>query len=201
MAAGAQLRGRPRLFDEEKVLDKAIELFSSSGYSAVGVNDLTRATGLKVGSIYKAYENKENFFAKALQRYIRLRETQIASSLAQLSRGRDRIARLLHLYVALSQGREGIAGCLMVAGITEMQNFTFVNDILRQQIGERRQVIGDLVALGQRDGSVGNDAPPALIADILITLLYGMRVLGKAQSFISEADAEAWVSSALKILD
>lgn len=196
-----QQRGRPRQFDEEEVLDKAIELFSSAGYSAVGMNDLSRVTGLKVGSIYKAWQSKEHFFAGALQRYIALREAQIAASLAQHKKGRARIAALLHIYVRLSLGREGELGCLMVAGIAEKENFSFVSDILRDQIASRRRIIGSLVAQGQRDGSVASTAPPAIVADILIALLYGMRVLGKANAFITEAQAETWVSSALKVLD
>ena len=200
-ATGVQNRGRPRLFSEDLVLDQAIALFSSAGYSAVGMNDLTRATGLKVGSIYKAYQNKESFFAKALQRYITLRETQICTSLEQNKHGRARISELLHIYVRLSQGKEGALGCLMVTGITEIPNFSFVGDILRDQISRRRQFISDLVVQGQNDGSITCTNPPSVVADILITLLYGMRVLGKAESFITDDDADSYVSLALKVLD
>lgn len=196
-----QPRGRPRLFDEEKVLDKAIELFSSAGYSAPGMNDLSRVTGLKVGSIYKAWQSKEHFFASALRRYIALREAQITAALAQQKDGRARIAALLHIYVRLSQGKEGALGCLMVAGIAEKENFSFVSDILREQIASRRRTLGDLVTLGQHDGSIASGTPPAIVADLLIALLYGMRILGKAEAFVTEAEAEAWVSSALKVLD
>ncbi|MBV4365320.1 TetR/AcrR family transcriptional regulator [Erwinia sp. BNK-24-b] len=194
-------RGRPRRFNEEQVLDRAIELFSTAGYSAVGINDLARVTGLKVGSIYKAWQSKENFFAKALQRYIALRETQICHSPTKDNNARARIAGLLHLYVRLSQGKDGALGCMMVTGITEIPNFSFTGDILRQQIASRRQLLSDLVALGQHDGSITCTTPPAIVADILIALLYGMRVLGKAESFINASDADVYVAAALRILD
>lgn len=200
-ATDIQHRGRPRLFNEDVVLDQAIELFSSAGYSAVGMNDLTRVTGLKIGSIYKAYQSKERFFAKALQRYITLREAQICTSLEHNKNGRDRISELLHIYVRLSQGKEGASGCLMVTGITEIPNFSFVGNILRDQISRRKKLISDLVVQGQNDGSITCATPPAVVADILITLFYGMRVLGKAESFITDDDTDTYVSLALKVLD
>ncbi len=192
-------RGRPRLFDEDFVLGRAIDLFSSAGYSAIGINDLTRATGLKVGSLYKAYRDKEGLFAKALERYIALREEQISAALEQAENGRARIAALLHIYVRLSQGKEGKLGCLMVAGITEIPKFSHAGDVLRDQLSKRRKLLSDLVAQGQEDGSINNASVPPAVADLLLTLLYGMRVLGKAASFTDDSDA--FVSLALKILD
>ncbi|WP_420963126.1 TetR/AcrR family transcriptional regulator [Brucella sp. IR073] len=192
-------RGRPRLFDEDKLLDQAIELFSSAGYSAIGINDLTRMTGVKVGSLYKAYQDKEGLFAKALERYIALRETRISAILAQAENGRARLAALLRIYVELSQGKEGKLGCLMVAGIAEMPQFAFAGDILRQQLLRRRKLLSDLVEQGQRDGSVTTTSSPQAVADVLLTLLYGMRVVGKAEAFTD--DPASFVSLALKILE
>lgn len=192
-------RGRPRLFDEETVLSQAIELFSSSGYSAIGINDLTRTTGVTVGSLYKAYQDKESLFAKALERYIALREARISATLAQAENGRARLSALLHIYVELSQGKEGKLGCLMVAGIAEIPKFAFAGDILREQLLRRRKLLSDLVEQGQRDGSVTTSSSPQAVADVLLTLLYGMRVIGKAESFTN--DAASFVSLALKVLD
>ncbi|WP_337271505.1 TetR/AcrR family transcriptional regulator [Oryzifoliimicrobium ureilyticus] len=192
-------RGRPRLFDEVVVLDRAIDLFSSSGFSAVGINELTRATRVKVGSLYKAYQDKEGLFSKALERYIALREGEIAAILAQAENGRARIAGLLRLYVRLSSGKEGRLGCLMVAGIGEISKFSFAGNILHGQLSRRQMLLADVVSQGKADGSITTVAEPNVVANLLLTLLYGMRVVGKAEALIGDTDA--FVDLALKVLD
>ena len=192
-------RGRPRQFDEDKVLGNAIQLFSLSGFSAAGINDLSRATGLTVGSLYKAYTDKEGMFAKALRHYIKLREAEVAELLADAENGRDRVAALLRLYVRLSRGDEGKLGCLLVGGIAELGHFSHVGDILREQMSNRRALISGLISQGHQDGSITSASDPDTVAELLLSLLYGMRVLGKTGS--STANAEVFVATALKVLD
>lgn len=198
-AVESRPRGRPRTFDEERVLNRAIDLFSSSGFSAAGISALSHATGLTAGSLYKAYQDKEGIFAKALDRYIARREAEVAEMLNRAENGRAGIAGLLRLYARLSQGKDGKLGCLLVAGIAELPQFTHAGRMLRNQLSRRRTLLADLVAQGQDDGSVTTASAPATVADLLLALLYGMRVLGKAGSFSDNADD--FVALALKILE
>ncbi|MCO4755527.1 MAG: TetR/AcrR family transcriptional regulator [Bacteriovoracaceae bacterium] len=56
-------------FNREEVLDRAIELFWQHGYSASSMQQVVKATGLKPGSIYLAFESKDGLFKEALERY------------------------------------------------------------------------------------------------------------------------------------
>ncbi|MGF6573705.1 TetR/AcrR family transcriptional repressor of nem operon [Paraburkholderia sp. GAS333] len=198
-AVAGRPRGRPREFDEEQVLSRAIALFSASGYSAAGISDLSQATGLTAGSLYKAYSDKEGIFAKALECYITRREAEVAAMLKAADNGRASIAALLALYARLSQGREGKLGCLLVAGVAELPQFSRVGDVVRGQLARRRDLLVRLVVQGQDDGSITTQSAPTTVADLLLALLQGMRVLGKAGSF--SEDADAFVALALKVLD
>lgn len=191
--------GRPRAFDEAVVLENAIELFCTSGFSAVGISDLTRATGLTVGSIYKAYGSKEGLFAKALEQYLAVREAAIAKTLSKTEDGRARIGALLSLYATLSQGLDGRRGCMVVAGISDLKQLGDTAAVLRATLRRRRKMLAELVALGQRDGSIAKTCAPEAEADVLLALLQGMRLLGKGRAF--PHDAETFVAIALKILD
>lgn len=193
------VRGRPRAFDEAKFLDGAIALFSGAGFSGVGVSDLTAATGLTVGSVYKAYRDKEGVFAKALERYIRLRETHIAALFESAPHARAKIEALLRLYVELSRGKDGKLGCLVVAGIADLDQVGQAGDMLRAQLSNRRRMLVGLVTEGQRDGSIARDANPEATAELLLALLQGMRVVGKGGTLTEQGDA--FVAQALKILD
>lgn len=58
-----------RKFNEEKVLDIAIEVFSRKGFNATTMLDLAKETGVQRGSLYNAYKNKEVLFFKVFSRY------------------------------------------------------------------------------------------------------------------------------------
>lgn len=197
--AGDRGRGRPRAFDEAKVLGRAIALFSASGFSAVGISDLTAATGLTVGSLYKAYGDKEGVFAKALDRYIALREVEIAAAFKAAKNGRARIAALLGIYAGLSRGKDGKLGCMVVAGITDLEQLGPTAPILRAALSRRRAMLAELVAAGQRDGSITTASDPRTVAELILALLQGMRVVGKGG--VLTDDPDAFIALALRILD
>lgn len=56
-------------YDRNEVLDKTIDLFRSNGFSASSMQDVVKATGLKPGSIYYSFGNKEELFRLSLERY------------------------------------------------------------------------------------------------------------------------------------
>ena len=62
--------GRPREFDEGVVVDAAREAFWSRGVHATSISDLSEATGLSVGSLYKAFGSKSELCTRTLDTYL-----------------------------------------------------------------------------------------------------------------------------------
>ncbi|MEO1740082.1 putative TetR-family regulatory protein [Salmonella enterica subsp. enterica serovar Typhimurium] len=56
-------RGRPKVFDREAALDKAMTLFWQHGYEATSLADLVEATGAKAPTLYAEFTNKKDYFA------------------------------------------------------------------------------------------------------------------------------------------
>jgi len=77
---------RPREFDLEKAVEKAMSVFWEMGYSGTSLPDLLSAIGIARGSLYKAFGSKRNLFLKVLDLYemkfiepatVRLKDTSI----------------------------------------------------------------------------------------------------------------------------
>src|SRR4051812_3805314 len=64
------IMGRPRSFDSDAALDRALEVFWRQGYEGTAISDLTKAMGINnAPSLYNAFGNKEQLFRKVLDRY------------------------------------------------------------------------------------------------------------------------------------
>jgi AcrR family transcriptional regulator len=61
--------GRPRAFDMDTALEKALEVFWRKGYDGTSLSDLTEAMGINKPSLYAAFGNKEQLFLKAIELY------------------------------------------------------------------------------------------------------------------------------------
>ena len=59
-------RGRPKVFDRDAALDKAMKLFWQHGYEATSLADLVEATGAKAPTPYAEFTNKEGLFRAVL---------------------------------------------------------------------------------------------------------------------------------------
>jgi AcrR family transcriptional regulator len=70
MDISRQRTGRPRGFDPEEALDRAMHVFWQKGFEGASLKDLTVAMGIQPASLYKAFGNKEALFELALARYL-----------------------------------------------------------------------------------------------------------------------------------
>ena len=64
-----KLRGRPREFDRDEVLERAMNLFWSRGCEATSGSDLTQAMGITPPSLYGTFGDKKRLFLEAVDRY------------------------------------------------------------------------------------------------------------------------------------
>ncbi len=60
---------RPKAFNEEEAIDKAVKVFWAKGYEATSMQDLINAMGIQRGSLYATFGSKQQLFLKSLKRY------------------------------------------------------------------------------------------------------------------------------------
>ena len=168
--------GRPRAFDIDEALDRALELIWRQGYEGTALSDLTEAMGINRPSLYAAFGNKEQLFARVLDRYVSGPAAYAAEALDQ-PRARDVVEALAYGAIELTAGAHTPHGCLNVRA---SQACGPEAEPVRQQVLARRKA--DEAALRRRlerartAGDLPADSSPADLARFVFTLTDGVAV-------------------------
>ncbi len=198
--AAARPRGRPREFDIDQALDKAILVFSERGYHGTSITDLKQAMGLTAGSIYKAFKDKKAIFLAAFDRYKQVRNAGLMLEIARGTNGRDKVRRMLLFYAEASHGEAGRRGCLVVGTAVELAVFdTEAAARVDRSMAQTERLFATLIGQGLEDGSIARPVDPAMTAYLLLSVCQGLRVLGKTSP--DRRRAIMVVDAAMKILD
>src|SRR5580658_10543786 len=107
--------GRPRSFDIDRALDRALVVFWRKGYEGATLADLTKAVGVNRPSLYAAFGDKKALFRKAFDRYLNGPAAYTQEALKQPT-ARAVIERLLRGAADLNTAPRNPGGCLMVQG-------------------------------------------------------------------------------------
>jgi AcrR family transcriptional regulator len=173
-------RGRPREFNRDAALDKALRVFSERGYHAASITELTDAMELTAGSVYKAFGDKRGIFLAAFDRYRQVRLDLIDARIAAVAGGRGKLHALLTVYAESSFGTIGRQGCLVVGSATELALFDReASDKVAHAFDSNEQLVLELIHLGQADGSVSGTIDAGDTARTILCLMKGMRLIGK----------------------
>ncbi|MEQ8179656.1 MAG: TetR/AcrR family transcriptional regulator [Amphiplicatus sp.] len=170
-------KGRPRAFDRDAALDKALDLFWAKGFEGVSIADLTEAMGVNPPSLYAAFGNKEALFREALDRYEAGPGGYINAALAEPD-ARAVAAALLEGCIAATTGANSPRGCLVVQGALACGDDAAP---LREELQARRRKAAEAVrrrfVKAKADGELPRDAEPGDLARYLMAVINGLSVL------------------------
>jgi TetR/AcrR family transcriptional repressor of nem operon len=113
-------RGRPRLFDEEAVLDELTALFWEKGYSQTSMADLVEASGVHKSSLYSTFGSKDELFSKILHRYLEGRMEALSALIERAGPGIEGIHAFLELIRENIVSGGSRQGCLLVNSSSEL---------------------------------------------------------------------------------
>jgi TetR/AcrR family transcriptional repressor of nem operon len=111
---------RPRNFDEQQVIDRAMELFWTKGYEATSVSDLTEELGVHPGSLYRTFGDKHALFVRTLARYRDSQARVLAPALLAGGPVLPRIRAVLVGFIELAAEQDKPRGCLAANTIGEL---------------------------------------------------------------------------------
>ena len=169
-------RGRPRAFNPDTALDRAMQVFWRKGYEGASLADLTRAMRINRPSMYSAFGNKEALFLKALDRYADGPVSFMRDALAEPT-ARAVAERVFRAAAELMTDKRHPSGCLMVQGALACGDSA--EPIRRELISRRAAGECDFRKRFERaklEGDLPANSDPADLARYVMTILHGMSV-------------------------
>ena len=106
--------GRPKKFNRQSVLEKALPVFWRSGFADTSLHELEQATGVNKSGLYAEFKDKEDLFLQSLRYYVD--NLELGQLLASEPLGWDNIERFLKVRF---RNREGLRGCFAVNSMRE----------------------------------------------------------------------------------
>ncbi|WP_404870618.1 TetR/AcrR family transcriptional regulator [Kitasatospora griseola] len=169
------MTGRPRAFDLEDGLERAMQVFWRHGYEGTALSDLTAAMGINRPSLYAAYGNKEALFRQCLDHYHRGPARHVREALDEPT-GRAVAEHLLRGTVAAVTHEES-PGCLLVHGaLATGEGSAAVRADTAARRAEGRAALRARLEQAAEAGELAPGTDPAVLADYLTTLTHGLAV-------------------------
>src|ERR1700736_2183719 len=125
---------RPREFDRDVAVERAMSVFWSKGYGATSTDDLLRAMKIGRQSMYDTFGDKRRLYVEALQRY---QLERVAGHIKRLRSIASPLAGIEALVVGVigSDRATREKGCMGVGAICEFGNADAELAALREKSG------------------------------------------------------------------
>ncbi|QDU80255.1 HTH-type transcriptional repressor ComR [Polystyrenella longa] len=167
-------------FDESDVLDQVMTVFWEKGYAATSISDITEATGLKRGSLYNAFDGKDDLFMRSLLKYDTERRRKKLDQLEELDNPREAISKFFDYLVNDSITDPVQKGCLLVnTSLDCSRHSEEVQAVVKEAFKDVSLFFERQIKRGQESGDVPESVSIQSTAKTLVALIVGIRVLGR----------------------
>jgi TetR/AcrR family transcriptional regulator, copper-responsive repressor len=177
-------KGRPRGFDPDQALDRALEVFWRDGFQGASLSTLTHAMGINKPSLYAAFGDKASLYLKALQRY---GERETAKNNLKALRSESDARRAIESFMRSAvQGLTDPSkpgGCFVVNGSADCglaSTPEAVQDALRLAQQASESAIRDRLKQARKEGQLPPDADIPALAAYFAVVMAGLSVQAKA---------------------
>ena len=165
-------------FERSEVLDRSIELFWENGFSGSSMKQVANVTGLKPGSIYLAFENKEGLYREALQRYAEKSLHRIAKTLDDAPNVLIGICKLFDNLIEDAR-KVGYCSCFLIKTQLEITGeMSQLHAFASQKLADVEQLIKERL-LREYSEEVSQERAVSVVLHI-----YGVRVYGYRQGSV-----------------
>ncbi|MCK1271513.1 AcrR family transcriptional regulator [Bradyrhizobium sp. GM2.2] len=193
-------RGRPRAYEPEVALGKALDLFRTQGFAATSLDDLSEATGMNRPSLYGAFGDKRELYIKSYQRYREDARASMVEIFRQEMPVRQRLERIfasaLNIYLS---GATGPRGCFtVVTAASEAVGDPDIRAMVLDGLNELDKAFASCFRRAKEKGELPESADPAVLAQLASATVHSIAIRSRAR--VSRKDLEAIVKGAIDVM-
>jgi len=193
-------RGRPRAYEPDVALGKALDLFRTQGFAATSLDDLSEATGMNRPSLYGAFGDKRELYIKSYQRYREDARASMVEIFRQEIPVRRRLERIfasaLNIYLS---GETGPRGCFtVVTAASEAVGDPDIRAMVLDGLAELDKAFASCFRRAREKGELPESADPAVLAQLASATVHSIAIRSRAR--VSRKDLEAIVKGAIDVM-
>ncbi|UFR00534.1 TetR/AcrR family transcriptional regulator [Streptomyces sp. Go40/10] len=172
--------GRPKQFDPDAAVERAMDVFWRKGYAGTTPQDLVDALGIGKGSLYNTFGSKHALFERALRRYRDSQAVALVEMLQEPGPVRDRLRRALEFLVDMDLADPDRRGCMAVNAAAELAGTDEVaTELVQRMLARTEDAFRALIEEGQRSGDIAPDRDAAALGSLLLNTVVGLRLMAR----------------------
>ena len=191
--------GRPRGFDVEDVLERAMFVFWKKGYLGTGVVDLEQATGLGRQSLYGTFGDKRALFLQVVERYFERVLKPGIDLLDAPGSARAHLEQVFRFWEATAEAPD-FNGCLIANSVPEFgSQDAEMSEVLRRKLELMEAAFARVLRRAKLAGEVNANLDTRATARSLLALAQGLAVVARVNR--EPAFVRGVVQTARRMLD
>jgi TetR/AcrR family transcriptional regulator, copper-responsive repressor len=196
----AKRRGRPRAYQPEIALGRALDLFRKDGFAATSLDDLSAATGMNRPSLYGAFGDKRELYIKSYARY----RADARAAMQEIFREelpiRKRLERIFEVALDIYlSGDSGPRGCFTVmTAASEAVADPEIRALVLEGFSELDKAFGICFRLAKEKRELTNSADPAVLAQLASATIHTIAIRARAR--VPRKELEAIVKGAIDVM-
>ena len=193
-------RGRPRAYEPEVALAKALDLFRKDGFAATSLDDLSAATGMNRPSLYGAFGDKRELYIKSYARYRADARTAMADIFRTELPIKKRLQRIfavaLDIYLS---GDAGPRGCFTVmTAASEAVADPQIRSLVLEGFSELDKAFAACFRIAKEKGELPASADPLVLAQLASATIHTIAIRARAQ--VPRKELEGIVKGAIEVM-
>lgn len=197
--AAPKRRGRPRAYQPDIALGKALELFRKEGFAATSLDDLSAATGMNRPSLYGAFGDKRELYIKSYQRYRDDARAAMTSIFREEMPIRERLSRIYAIALDIYLSGDSPRGCFTVmTAASEAVADPQIRAMVLEGFVELDKAFAGCFRRAKEKGEIPGTADPEVLAQLASATIHTIAIRARAR--VPRKELEAIVKGAIDVM-